>query len=191
MRQVAKRWHGGGIILLALVVSSCAERNARQTPSDGAALADFDRRIKTYAELRDSVDGGSARLKETAKPEELVAAEKNLAGKLVAARANARHGDIFTPEIQQRFRHLLNPELSGERGRNTRGIVMDENPGAFRFKVNQPYPKDEPLATIPPNILATLPPLPEQIEYRFVDKHLILRDAKANLIIDYIPNAIS
>ena len=40
-------------------------------------------------------------------------------------------------------------------------------------------------------LLASLPPLPEEIEYRFVGKHLILRDAKANLIIDYIPNAIS
>jgi hypothetical protein len=192
MRLIATRRIRGVIVLLAVaVVSSCAERNARQTPPDGATLADFDQRIKSYAELRDSVDGGAARLKETAKPEELATAEKTLAANLVAARATAKHGDIFTPEIQQRFRYLLNPELKGQRGRNTRGIVMDENPGAFRFKVNQPYPKDEPLGTVPPNILASLPPLPEQIEYRFVDKHLILRDVKANLIIDYIPNAIS
>jgi len=44
---------------------------------------------------------------------------------------------------------------------------------------------------VPPNVLASLPPLPKDIEYRFVNKHLILRDARANLIIDYIPNALS
>ena len=68
---------------------------------------------------------------------------------------------------------------------------MDENPGAFPFNVNGVYPKDEPLGTIPPNILGALPPLPEALEYRFVNKHLILRDARANLIVDFIPNAIS
>ena len=43
---------------------------------------------------------------------------------------------------------------------------------------------------MPPNILAAMPALPKDIEYRFIEKHLILRDARANLIIDYVPNAI-
>ena len=60
----------------------------------------------------------------------------------------------------------------------------------MKFKVNGPYPDEEPLSTVPPNVLASLPELPEDIEYRFVGKHLILRDARANLIIDYIANAI-
>jgi len=32
--------------------------------------------------------------------------------------------------------------------------------------------------------------LPEDLEYRFVGKHLILYDAKAGLVVDFIPNAI-
>jgi hypothetical protein len=43
---------------------------------------------------------------------------------------------------------------------------------------------------VPPNVLQALPKLPLDIEYRFVGKHLILRDARANLIIDYMLNAI-
>jgi hypothetical protein len=39
--------------------------------------------------------------------------------------------------------------------------------------------------------LALLPDLPDGVEYRFVGTHLILRDARANLIIDHIPNAIA
>jgi len=39
-------------------------------------------------------------------------------------------------------------------------------------------------------VLASLPPLPKDLDYRFVDKHLILRDSRANTIIDYIPNAM-
>ena len=192
MRHVATAWRReAGLLFAVLVIASCTQRGQPQAPVDEAELAEFDRRIKSYAELRDSVDGGAARLKETAKPEELAAAEQTLASRLVEARATAKHGDIFTSDIQRRFRDLLKPELKGQQGRNTRGSVMDENPGAFRFKVNETYPKDEPLGAIPPNILASLPPLPEEIEYRFVGKHLILRDAKANLIIDYIQNSIS
>ena len=52
------------------------------------------------------------------------------------------------------------------------------------------YPENEPLSTVPPNVLMTLPPLPEDIEYRFVGRHVILRDARANLIVDYVANAI-
>jgi hypothetical protein len=58
------------------------------------------------------------------------------------------------------------------------------------LKVNAKYPQDQPLPTVPPNVLAALPKLPEELEYRIVKKDLILRDVHANLIVDYIPNAI-
>jgi hypothetical protein len=35
-----------------------------------------------------------------------------------------------------------------------------------------------------------LPQLPEDVEYRIVGKTLILRDVDANIIVDFIPNAI-
>lgn len=179
-------------LVSGFVASGCAQRAGRPLP-DGAALADFDRRVKAYAALRNELEKGAARLDETAKPEELVAAELALAARIRQARATAKRGDIFTPAVQARFRQLLNPEMRGVRGQNTRGIIRDEGPGpgAFSFKVNDAYPKEQPLGSVPATILATLPPLPEHLEYRFVDKHLILRDTRANLIVDYMPNAMS
>jgi hypothetical protein len=58
------------------------------------------------------------------------------------------------------------------------------------LKVNAPYSEGAPLSTVPPNVLAALPQLPEALEYRVVGKHLILRDVKANIIVDFIPNAV-
>ncbi len=55
----------------------------------------------------------------------------------------------------------------------------------MKLKVNMPYPKDEPLSTVPPDVLKTLPVLPKDLEYRFVGKHLILYDARAGLVVDY------
>jgi hypothetical protein len=56
--------------------------------------------------------------------------------------------------------------------------------------VNAKYPPNAPLSTMPPTVLLNLPKLPQGLEYRFVGKHLILFDSKANLIVDILRNAI-
>src|SRR6185436_2860964 len=71
----------------------------------------------------------------------------------------------------------------------TIAAMMDDGPAEFDVDVNDTYSKRRSLATMPPNILLTLPDLPRDIEYRFVGRHLILRDARANIIIDEIPFA--
>jgi hypothetical protein len=43
---------------------------------------------------------------------------------------------------------------------------------------------------MPPQILAALPKLPEDLEYRFIGDRLILLDAHANLVVDYIDKAL-
>jgi hypothetical protein len=39
-------------------------------------------------------------------------------------------------------------------------------------------------------VLLKLPPLPKDLEYRFLGRDLILLDIHANLIVDFIPAAI-
>jgi hypothetical protein len=43
---------------------------------------------------------------------------------------------------------------------------------------------------MPPNVLAALPKLPADLEYRFLGRHLVLVDTRASVIIDRIPYAI-
>jgi len=47
-----------------------------------------------------------------------------------------------------------------------------------------------PLITFPPALLQSLPPLPEGLEYRFYGRHLILRDVKANIVVDMLRNIV-
>jgi TonB family protein len=47
-----------------------------------------------------------------------------------------------------------------------------------------------PLPTMPPDLLAALPRVPNRLEYRFMNDALVLRDIEANLIIDFVPQAI-
>ena len=178
------------ILLLMLTVAWPHAYAAQQPPVNANAqlLQDFKARVDKYVELRNKADNDAPKMKKTNDSTELRSAQQGLAERIGAARTSAKQGDIFTPEIAAQFRKMLRPEVN-EPG--TRATIKDDNPGAFPFKVNGPYPSKEPLSTVPPNVLATLPPLPKDIEYRFVNKHLILRDARANLIIDYIPNALS
>jgi hypothetical protein len=160
---------------------------AKVNPEAKVAV-DFTQRIDKYVEMRKQADDGVPKQKETEDPARIKLAQEALAQRIMAARAGAKHGDIFTPEIAARFRRLLRPEVKDT---DTKKLILDDNPGNIPFKVNGPYPDKEPLSTVPPNVLASLPQLPEEIEYRFVGKHLILRDARANLVIDYIANVIA
>jgi hypothetical protein len=151
-------------------------------------LADFKARVDKYVELRKKADDSAPALKESNDAAKIKLAQQALAERIGAARAGVKQGEIFTPEIAATFRKLLRPEAK-EPG--AKAVMKEDKPVIVSFKVNGPYPDKQSVATVPPNMLAALPSLPEGIEYRFIEKHLILRDAHANLIIDYIPNAIA
>jgi hypothetical protein len=154
---------------------------------DAQLLVEFKDRVNRYVELRNKAAGAVPPLKKTDDAADISLAQSALAGKIRSARAGAKPGDIFTPEIANHFRRLLRPETKEP---ETKASIKDDNPGVVPFKVNEPYPEKATLSTVPPNVLEALPKLPDNIEYRFVGKHLILRDARANLIIDYMLNAI-
>jgi hypothetical protein len=166
---------------------------ARQEPKVNAnaqVLQDFNERVAKYLELRKTPEDQAPPMKETKEPAKIQAAQKGLAERIRAARKGARQGDIFTPEIRTAFRRLMYPETKGPEGPETKAAIKEDAPKAVPFKINADYPEAAPLSTVPPNILASLPKLPEELEYRFVDKHMILRDVDANIIVDYMLNAI-
>lgn len=56
-------------------------------------------------------------------------------------------------------------------------------------EINGIYPEEKPFSTMPGTILAALPALPDDVQYRFLG-HLILLDMRSNVILDRIPYAI-
>ena len=157
-----------------------------------AAIAEFKKRVNAYLDLHKDLASGDAKPQETADPAKIEATRKALAAKVQAARASAAPGDIFTPEVQPVFRHLLAPELKGEDGQDAKAVLKDDAPapGTVPFKVNAKYPDNQPRPTVPSNLLLSLPPLPKPLEYRFVGRHLLILDTAADLVVDYMLNAI-
>lgn len=159
---------------------------------DAAIMADFKARVEKYAELHKDLAKGSAKQKDDTSAEQIDAQKQALVSKIQAARADARHGEIFTPEIRQAFRRLLAPELKGEDGRDAKAVLKSDAPasGTVPFKVNATYPENQPRPTMPATLLLNLPTLPEPLEYRVIGQHLLLIDTAADLIVDYALNVI-
>jgi hypothetical protein len=160
---------------------------------NAALMADFKARVDKYADLHKQLAKGAAAQKESSDPAQINAAKVALAAKIQGARTNAKQGDIFTPEIRPVFRRLMAPEMKGEDGRDAKAILKDDAPaaGSVPFKVNARWPEGQPLPTVPAKLLISLPPLPAPLEYRVVGQHLLLLDTSADLVVDYILNAIT
>ena len=178
----------------AATQQKAAEDNANP---DALVLVDFQKRVDAYMAIHKAAAKDSLPIKETKNPGEIKAAQVALGTKIRAARADAKPGDVLTPEIRNKFRRLMYPVVQGTAGRETKEELeedvheKDEGiPKKVLLKVNAKYPEGNPLPTTPPNVLMSLPRLPEGLEYRIVDKNLILRDVQANIIVDFIPNAI-
>jgi hypothetical protein len=185
-----------GVAGLALALASAAagcKEESKQPPADPAepVFEEFAKRVDNYMKLRQSIVDSIGDLDPTKSQTEITTRATALANALIAARTQAKPGDIFTPEIATIIATVAKQENSRrpDSVQETRGDQQDELPD-FVPHVNQVYPTTYPLATFPATLLPLLPPLPEQVEYRIVQNYLVLRDVEANLIIDFMPNAI-
>lgn len=103
------------------------------------------------------------------------------------------------------FLELLRSDLAGPKGRDAREAIQEGNPRVEKpppvsgeprpkpvvLSANAPYPEGAPLSMVPPDLLAKLPKLPEPLEYRFVGGHLILHDAEASLVVDFLKEVVA
>ena len=171
---------------------SAQPKTERAVNADAHVLADFTARVNQYDALRKKADDSAPPMKKTDNGGKIMEAQQALGERIGAARAGAKQGDIFTPDIAALLRRLIHPETKDP---DTKALLKEKKdqpkPGTVPlWKIGMPYPEKEPLATMPPDILERLPKVPKDIEYRFVQKHLILYDVRANTIIDFVPNAI-
>ena len=153
-------------------------------------VAEFNRRVHAYVDLRRKVEETVPALEITSDPVELRRAVDALANAVRAARQDARQGDIFTPKISQMFRQAIAANSDGQY-LQLLGLIYEELEGPLpAAAVNARWPYTIALPTMPPDLLAALPRLPRELQYRFMHRDLILHDIDANLIVDFVVDAI-
>jgi hypothetical protein len=161
-----------------------------------AEFPEFQTKLKSYTELVDRLEKDVGKLPDRTDAERVHAHKKALAEAIAKARPTARQGDLFTVTERARFVAALRDETGGRAGAPARKAIAEDNPKATTktpqvvLAPNAPYPEGAPLSTVPPRVLLRLPTLPESVDFRFVGKALVLRDVRANVIVDYIPGAL-
>lgn len=158
--------------------------------ADAQALATMNDRLKSYLDIHKKQEEGLPKLPTEATPQQIDANQRMLEKKMRDARKNAKQGEIFTPEAQPVIKRLLAAVFSGPEGKQLMASIMDEYPKGLKLVVNGRYPDAIPVSTVPPEILQTLPQLPEDMEYRFIGRHMILLDTHAHVIADLIEDAL-
>jgi hypothetical protein len=161
-----------------------ARNPAHEAKEEQEAIRDFQKAATKYANLQ------ARELARLGDQKDVTA--QALASAIVANRAKAKPGDIFTRDVQPLFRRLLAEQLKGPDALAARKAVNEGNPTQEEdsvpvvVQVNAPYPTGAPRSTVPASVLLTLPVLPESLHYRFVGRDLLLVDSVAQIIVDFL-----
>lgn len=183
------------VFILACCVFVCAPQRPRasqgQADTEQPALADFNRRVQAYATLHRTLEGPVPTPSVSSDPAEIRRAMDALAAQLVRARLFAKMGDVFTPQVAPIVRNLVRRSFAGS-GRELLAIVQEEEAEGTPPvpRINTRWPEGAGFSLVPPKILAALPRLPDELQYRFRGRHLVLWDMHADLIVDVLPNVI-
>ena len=154
-------------------------------------IGDFSDRVREYVKLRKNVEDSFTGVTSSRESERLATHKVELAQMVVAARPEARQGDIFTPEITSRFCEIIRKTIQAPGSQAVHRTIQDKEPAAvIPLRVNNAYPEDYPLQTMPPTLLGRIPDLPADMAYRIIGRSLVLLDNKTRLIIDLIPDAV-
>jgi hypothetical protein len=158
-------------------------------PVEDPRFKEFFDRVRAYTKIHNTADSRVPSLKETSDPKQISGREKALANEIRVERAGAKQGDVFSPSAAREIGTVVAEDFNSRPARDQKAILV-EVPMKLPPAINTDYPTTLPLATVPPSLLLKLPTLPEDLEYRFLGRHLILRDIKANLIVDFIPDVV-
>jgi hypothetical protein len=174
------------VAILALAVAVPQQKPANP---QAAALVAFSERLNDYVKLREDLGHKLEPLTPTPSASELAVRQEALAAALRNARRQARPGDLIPPEVQGLIRDAVLADFAKRQPLVRRAALLDVPAGPLPG-INRTYPEQAALATVPPLLLANLPRLPDNLQYRFFGRHVVILDGDVEIIIDYVRNAL-
>jgi hypothetical protein len=178
-------------LVAALVTFATATKVPAQTRS---AMDTFVEAAREYAVTHRRVEKVLGPQVVTASPGDLLSHVNALGEAIRRERIHASQGDLFTAPVSNELRVRIANALES-RGLSVADLATDEIPeGIDRrslvVRVGGPFPWPVG-STMLGLILDVLPPLPPELQYRFVFRDLVLVDVHANLVVDVLPNALA
>jgi hypothetical protein len=167
--------------------SECVSAVILKGSAEADVMAEFYARIGAYVSLRGELQENLPAPQVTDDVAKIGRPVRDLARRLRASQQRPKEGEIFTRTIAMEIRRRLCLVATVA----TYRTIMDDNPGRLSRPVSRDYPEGKPRATTPPTILAILPRLPPEIEYRFVGADLVLLDTRANIVVDRMAGPVA
>lgn len=159
--------------------------------SENKSLNEFTKRAKRYISQEHALP--AAKLKPKSDADQLDRERVALREAVHQSRPTAKQGDLFTAPVANVFRKLMTQTLAGPDGAKIKASLMHAEPSASTdLVVNREYPNrnGQPIQSVPPTLLQALPSLPRGLEYRIAGKTLAVRDTNANMVVDFLPDAL-
>lgn len=152
-------------------------------------LKEFQDRLAKYLQLRSDLAKKLKPLSPTADAAQLAARQESLAAALREVRTGARRGDLIPPAVDALIRATVADDLR-RRQPSERRAAFQEVPDAAVPVINNMYPAKAALPTVPPLLLKNLPLLPDNLQYRFFGRHMVILDGDTQIIVDYMTDVL-
>ena len=152
---------------IALVASAgAAAPSIAQTSvePDRRILGEFAARVHAYVEVKETAATAVQPLVVLPDPDEIRRWSDALATVIRHARWDARRGDIFTPEIAQLIRSAIRGSCDGDYAALLALVEEELEAPLPEPSIHGRWPSTAPLPTMPPDVLAALPPLPPGLQ---------------------------
>jgi len=107
----------------------------------------------------------------------------------VKVRPEAKPGDVLSAAVADLIRRQLAEAFSGPKADIIRDGLQDQNEGFSPASIALAPNQVVAVPRVPPVLLETLPQLPEQVEFGFSGRALILRDVDADVVVDFVLDA--
>ena len=165
---------------------------ARHAEPQSAPLRQFTIAVEAYTALHQRLERQLPPLRLSENEEDIFRAADALAAAIQKTRLGAREGEIFTTAVASYIRSSISDTLTA------RGVLADELVSAMSEEADESSPPPVVNGRFPwgrgtimwPPILAALPRLPDELQYRMIGRDLILVDTHADLVVDIMRNAI-
>lgn len=181
--------------LAALSLMACASPSNKPPEGEQPATAqtapmrDFQERLQRYLDLRTDLASKLEPMSPTTSSAELAARQESLAAALQTARAGAKPGDLIPDAAATQITAIVVADFDDRTAKAERA-TFSEVANAPTLAINRTYPAQEALATVPALLLNKLPPLPDNLQYRFYGRHLVILDGDVQIIVDYIADIL-
>jgi hypothetical protein len=163
---------------------------ATDVNAGAAAQAEFQARLKAYLELRAKLADTIKPLSVTPDSGELTSRQESLAAGIRTARKNAKQGDLIPAPVAQMIAKTVAADFKKRRASaSVKQATLADVPD-LKPVINKVYPAPEALPTMPPLLLTNLPRLPDNLQYRYYGRSVVLLDGDLEIIVDFIPGVL-